>query len=333
MPLEVRALTEDEAPLWDKMLEVSPQRSLFAQRWWMDIVTQGTVRLLGCFQGNRLIAGMPIWPEKYLGVPCLRQPPLTPYWGPILLPQQGKYATQVSNEIATLRALAEKITTWPAVFLSCHPTLTNWLAFYWNDFVQTTSYTYHIVHKPESTATHHAVYAHVFPQTIQQKLHLQEHVDLLTIANMPQLSGVTLDTYAYEDIRRCWPLLVEAAQAHQCLTGVAVVDAKDLTLTTSAIVWDERCAYHLLSGNHSREQEPEVLRQRHALELKIVRELAPAYEPERSILEPENILLSALDGELLPYHLITRTKSWRIHVANTLQKARQLHRLRQRLPR
>ncbi len=144
MPLEVRELTQSEWPLWDKLITISPQRSLFVQRWWMDIVTGGEVHLLGCFQGERLVAGLPIWPCRAFGVSCLRQPPLTPYWGPVLQPLEGKYLTQLTTETGILRAFAEVLAPQAALSLTFHPALCNWLAFHWCGFSQTLHYSYRI---------------------------------------------------------------------------------------------------------------------------------------------------------------------------------------------
>ncbi len=166
MPLLVRELSASEHHLWDHLVSVSEQRSLFVQRWWMEIVTQGHVRLYGCFDGERLLAGIQLWPCTTLGIPRLRQPPLTPYWGPILSPLRGDYHARIAGEEVILTALAEALAPWRDIAITCHPALTNWLGFTCQHFMQTTRYTYRIGNwratSLEEATSHWSIYARAF---------------------------------------------------------------------------------------------------------------------------------------------------------------------------
>lgn len=94
------------------------------------------------------MAGQPIWPCTALGVQRLRQPPSTPYWGPFLSPIDEKYVTRFSTELDILRTLAAAMRLWRDLAIPCHPTLNNWLPYYWNDFAQLTRYIYRIEDLP-----------------------------------------------------------------------------------------------------------------------------------------------------------------------------------------
>jgi len=251
MPLIVRELADDEYSQWDELASVSPQRTIFAQRWWMETVTRGQGRLLGCYDGERLVAGLPIWPCRRLGVRRLRQPPLTPYWGPLLRPLEGKPLTRASTRMQILQALAEALTPWPDIVMQWHHSLDNWIPFYWNGFTQTTRYTYRYPDLSDLTKL-----AKNRESTIGQKLrraerdglHLEEMIDPVVAARLNRLSMARQGVESSEEIQQFWPELAREALARQCLFTTGVVDDEGNMHSAAAMVWDERCAYGILSG-------------------------------------------------------------------------------------
>ena len=121
MQLDVRVLAPADDARWDALVESSAQGTVFAQRWWIEAATDGQGQRLGCFTGDRLLAGLPIWSTTTLGIRRLRQPPLTPYWGPIFGKLDGGYTTQLNSQMSILRAFAEALLPWPDVTMQWHP--------------------------------------------------------------------------------------------------------------------------------------------------------------------------------------------------------------------
>ncbi len=313
MPLEVRELTQPDWPLWDKLIAVSPQRSLFVQRWWMDIVTDGAVRLLGCFQGHNLVAGLPIWPCRSFGVSYLRQPLLTPYWGPVLQPLPGKYSTQLSTESSILRAFADALAPWTALTLAYHPSLTNWLAFYWCGFSQTIRYSYRITDWEDM-----AEQSGHFPPMLQSALRRShEQGCCISTALAPdqllQLSSGVSAQYSTREMKEIaciWPALARAALDRQCLHTSACLDATGEILSTSAVVWDEHCAYRVLSTGVRDHRYPDGLIRHLVHEVEAVRELAPAYDFTGAMFRPLGEIFRCFGGRLTPSYLLDRHTCW-----------------------
>ncbi len=320
MQLEVRVLAPDEDALWDALVEKSEQGTIFSQRWWIEIVTRGQGCRLGCFTGTRLLAGLPIWPSTTLGVRRLRQPPLTPYWGPIFGNIDGAYTTRLNTEMSILRAFAEALKPWPDVTLQCHPTMTNWLPFFWQGYGQMTRYTYRIEGLAEFPLREDA-----FQKSVRQKLKMarqnglivRDHVDTAVVTDMFERTMARQGLKGETDILDIWPKLAAAAADRDQLFTTAVADADGNMHTARAMVWDTRCAYAIFGGSDPRFRQSGAAPYSLVHEMQVAAELVPAYDFEGSTLEPIEAFFRSFGGTLTPYLMITRRDAWVLNTART----------------
>lgn len=133
----LRYLLPQELPMWDALVDSSPQGSVFTRSWWLKAVG-GTVQMLGYFKGGQLVAGIPLYSEKRLGMAVFSMPKLTQTLGPILLPTNAKRHTAISDEMTCLTAFATEIANRRVPFFQAfHSSLQNWSPFYWKGFSQT----------------------------------------------------------------------------------------------------------------------------------------------------------------------------------------------------
>lgn len=329
MAYTVRELQIDEYPLWDALVAHSPQRSIFAQRWWMEIVTAGEMRLLGCFERDRLVGGLPIWPSTTFGVRRLRQPPLTPYWGPVLQPLEGKYATRLSAEIDILCTFAEALAPWPDITITFHPSLTNWLPFYWHGFSQMTRYTHRIENLaenlPTGTGLHRSI-RNALNRAQSKRLVIREMVEPMVIAEMSRLSLARQDLESSAEIRAFWPRLSRAAVERNCIFNCVAVDENDTTHAGYAMVWDDRYAYDLYGGGDPqyRETGGGTLALQHLLQHAAA--VTPSFDFEGSMLENVGRFFRQFGGELTPYFIVTRAASRRLNLARAVQQWKNMRR-------
>jgi hypothetical protein len=334
MQLDVRELTEAEFPLWDRLAAESPQRSIFAQRWWIDIVTRGGGRLLGCFTGPNLVAGLPIWPCETLGVRRLRQPPLTPYWGPLFRVSPGKVATQITTEMDVLRALARALQEWQDITLTFHPSLTNWLPFHWEGFNQLTRYTYRIDHLTSFLADGSNLHKDVrrtLRKAEEAGLTCRDQVDPMEVLRQNDLSMRRQGLVGSAEIAAFWPQLAQAARERNCLFTAAAVDGTGAVHKATAMVWDDRCAYSLLGGGDPKYRQSGGGVLTSVREIEFAATVVPCYDFEGSMIEPIEQYFRQFGGSLYTYFLITRTTSSRLRFARLLQ--RQVNAVQQRLRR
>ncbi|MHB0937005.1 MAG: GNAT family N-acetyltransferase [Armatimonadota bacterium] len=326
MQLTVRELSEAEYPLWDALVAVSPQRTIFAQRWWMEVATDGGGRLLGCFNGDRLVAGMPIWPCRTLGVRRLRQPPLTPYWGPLLRPLEGKPQKRSSTEMHILRALAEALAPWPDINTQWHHSLANWLPFYWNQFTQSTRYTYRIPDLSDLGCLEKACHDAVGQQLRAARragLQIEDMVDPEVVARLNRLSMARQGTGGSEELYRRWQGFARAAGERNCLFTTAAVDAEGNIHAAMGMVWDDRCAYALVNG-----ADP-AFHGSYATTLTLWREIeyaagvVPEFDFEGSMVESVEQFYRRFGGTLQPYLHISRFASRKLNLMRGVQAALQ----------
>lgn len=134
-------LASEDMAEWDALVDGSPQRSLFLKSWWLKAAC-GQATVLGYFEGGRLIAGIPLYYERRMGLRVCCMPRLTQTLGVVIAPCPGKRATAQSRETEILDVFAARLAQEPIFVQAFHPASDNWLPFHWRGFTQTTHYTY-----------------------------------------------------------------------------------------------------------------------------------------------------------------------------------------------
>ncbi|MBM4031722.1 MAG: GNAT family N-acetyltransferase [Planctomycetes bacterium] len=130
---------------WNRFVDSSPQGSIFCRPWWLEAVAPGQFEVLTLRRGGRIVAGMPLVRYRRWGFQAIHMPQLTQTLGPLLGPPAAeRYERRLSNEMELLSALIAAMPSVSHTSFFCHPSLTNWLPFYWAGYEQTTRYTYAI---------------------------------------------------------------------------------------------------------------------------------------------------------------------------------------------
>src|SRR6478672_9716953 len=106
----LRYLEDGEYPLWDALVDASPQGSVFCRSWWLRAL--GDIRLLACFAGSELIAGIPLYFERHFGIPVCTMPKLTQTWGVVMRPPEGKSVVAAAQETKILRTFAAQLSRY-----------------------------------------------------------------------------------------------------------------------------------------------------------------------------------------------------------------------------
>ncbi|HMA63154.1 MAG TPA: GNAT family N-acetyltransferase [bacterium] len=116
---------------------------LFAEPWWLDIVTEGEWQVLLSLKGNNIEASWVYFQRKKFGLSYIGMPKFSPYQGPFInYPDQQKKSRRIAFEKEVLTYLIDHMPNFAYFNQRFSPEFSNWLPLYWKGFEQTTRYTY-----------------------------------------------------------------------------------------------------------------------------------------------------------------------------------------------
>jgi len=108
---------------------------IFSQYWWLDSVLDGHEwDVLVYEMNNNIVASMPYYIKKKLGLKLLIQPKFTQKLGPFIM---SKYQNEY---LKILEYFLDNMPIFNFYSQNWNSNLINWLPFYWRGYGQTTSY-------------------------------------------------------------------------------------------------------------------------------------------------------------------------------------------------
>jgi hypothetical protein len=232
---------------WDDLVDSSPQGSVFVRSWWLEAV--GCSRILACYNGTELTAGMPLYFEKRYGLTILSMPRLTQTLGIVMRPLEGRAVTALSRESKILRAFAVELSRYRVIFQAFHPNLQNCLPFLWLGFRQTTRYTYVI----DDLSDMGGVWSEVSKQARNKIAKARksrftivpcdiEHVYRCERQSYSRHGAVLKHDYSY--IRNIYSV----AESHGQGACFSIIDEDQTLYSAWLLVWDRRRTYMLVGG-------------------------------------------------------------------------------------
>jgi Acetyltransferase (GNAT) domain len=246
----LRYLEPSEYYLWDELVDVSPQGSVFCRSWWLSAV--GDVRVLACFSGKQIVAGMPLYFERHYGIRVCTMPKLTRAWGVIMRPLEGKQVAAASRETKILQAFAVKLARCKLFFQAFHSALLNWLPFYWSGFRQTT----HFTHVLDDLSDLNRVW-HGMSESARGQVRKAEK------------AGLTVVPCSIDEVYRCerqsflrqgrepshreslLRSVHDSARANGSAACFAIADREGTVYSARLLVWDRNRTYNLVAGADS----------------------------------------------------------------------------------
>jgi CelD/BcsL family acetyltransferase involved in cellulose biosynthesis len=307
---ELRYLAADEYSAWDVLVEISPQGSVFCKTWWLRAVSPD-IRVLGYFESGRLVAGIPLYFERRLGLRMCCMPKLVQNWGVVAEPIHGKQVAVTSRETQILDAFAEYLAQEPIFMQLFHPECDNWLPFYWRGFTQTTHYTY-VIDELQSLDN---VWQGLEKRQRAKIRKAQKDGLKVRPCSADVVFNMSVKTFQRQDRRNPYTLeylqrLYAAAQQNNAGACFAVEDAEGRIYVAGFFLWDTRRGYYLVSG-----QDPE-LRDSYAGSL-LAWHLIEFASAHTSIFDFEGSMKQSIErvfrsygAKRLPYYRITKLPGW-----------------------
>lgn len=311
MKLEVRCLNKSEIGLWDDLVEHSAQGCLFCQSWWIEASCGANFKTLGCLEGGRLVAGIPLHFVRWGPFRVCRMPRLTQSWGPVLEPMEGRQYAKASREIELLTALAERLRHLSVFFQCFHHSLPNWLPFYWTGFRQSTVFTYIL----DDIADDNVLWSG-FRKSIRWDIRRAERSGITVSRTEPQTVLLLTDkTLARQGTKRRFRedllfSLVKAARERGAGDCYAAFDADGRPHVADFVAWDRKYVYPLVGGRN-----PEIGNSgANALlvwwEIQLARERGLAFDFEGSNIRGVEHFFRGFGARLQPFNKIVKAPVW-----------------------
>lgn len=303
--------------------------SLFGERWWLDAVAPGQWAEAAVTSGGQVQARLRYVLLRQGGLRVVGMPQLTQTLGPWFAPMEGKYAQQLARQKDLVEELLAALPPHDLFLQRFHPSMTNWLPWYWAGYQQTTRYTYVLPDVREP--------AKLWPEF---RDNIRNDVRKAQNRFGLKLSTELGDDVLYEIYRKTFQRQGEQPQVNaeqlRLLRRVCrerdsgevlfVVDGDGRAHAAAFMVWDSRCAYYLLGGG-----DPELRNSgAHSLLLwEAIQRSASrtqSFDFEGSMVEGVERFFRAFNAQQMPYSRVWGTrKRWvnaGLHLRNALRALR-----------
>lgn len=285
---------------------------LFAKPFWLDLVCEYGNWDAVISEKNRHILG--VMPFYYKRKGFLSMPPLTPYLGPyIAFPEDMKYAKRLSHEHFVMQDLIKQLPTFKLFNQRFHPYVSNWLPFYWNNYEQTTRYTYVL-----SDLQNQNDVRSFFNNNVKRNIKKAE-----AKIEVRSLHNEEIDNY-YEIIRRnrkpnyslsFLRSLIIGCQESKCGKTFAAFDPDGTLLASLFVVWDKQTAYYILGARNPEKQTQQAMSLLMKNAIEFASEKAMNFDFEGSMIELVERFFRTFGAKQVSYLNVYKVKSPLLKIA------------------
>ena len=223
-----------------------PQLPLFVQPWYLDMVSfDGTWDAIVAEYKGKPAAAMPYFLKKKGPFQYISMPYFCKHLGPYFHPDystpkfQQKFCQQLIEQLPKTHAFTQEF----------HPSFTNWLAFYWKDYHQTTRYTYRL----DLSQGLDAVWQGFSPtlrneiKYAQKQAKLERQDDPATLFSL--FEHRFKEKNVPQPISRTWFLEFDGLLASKKARAIFLIkNQRQEAIAGLYLTWDQQYAYLILSG-------------------------------------------------------------------------------------
>ena len=237
---------------YEKLCNERPDIPLFMQAWWLDAVCTPEGKEWDVFlyeENGKIIGAMPYHLLKKWGFKVIDRTQFTQHHGLwIDYPKEMKLHKRYSFEKRVMDSLIDQLEALKVSFYSqnFHSSFTNWQPFYWQNFKQTTRYSY-VLKNIENTEN---IFDNIHPR-YKQKIRKCEN-ELTVDFNLSPKEFYNFHknslTEKNDEIlysKELFLSLCQAAIERKQGAIIAVRDKNNDLLSAVIFVWDENCGYNL----------------------------------------------------------------------------------------
>ncbi|GGM00635.1 GNAT family N-acetyltransferase [Glutamicibacter protophormiae] len=287
--------------------QIAQTYSIFEQPWWLDATAPGQWDAIEVDEGGKTIARLPFILKKKYGLRIIGQPQLTQTLGPWIEQASSDHSRSLKRRRDLTQKLISKLPKYDIFSQSFHPSITDWLPFHWENFSQTTKYTYVLKDLRNPTELLERM-SQSSRYSIKRAAKLISVVESDGIEEVARLAEKTfrrqgLDMpYSFDLLNR----IDEAAKAYGQRRALLGIDSDGRIHSAAYLVGDHRRAYLLVSG-----ADPE-LRQSgsgnlvHWAAIEAAAEFTKVFDFEGSMIRPVESFYRGFGAMQTPYHAISK---------------------------
>jgi hypothetical protein len=296
---------------------------IFSQDYWLDAVCgedKWDVAILE--KNNEIIASMPYYRVKKFIYSGIQLPLFTPKMGPyVRYPENLKSYDRLSFEKEVFSALIDKLPRTDFFVQGFHPSVTNWLPFYWKGYKQTTKYTY-IIDDLTNTDKVFEEFNYAKKKNIKKAESMLEVKFDLTAEAFYQNHVLTLKKQNQKILYpfRVFENIYNAAYSRERGKTIYAVDKAGNLHGALFVVWDDNSAYNLISTI-----DPDLRNSGSASLLikEIIRYVATRtkmFDFEGSMIENVENSFRQFAAKQVPYFKIMKYNSWVLKIVKAFIK-------------
>jgi hypothetical protein len=283
--------------------------SFFGEPWWLDTVCgAGGWDEVSIETDGRLDARLPFVVKRRRGVTTVGMPPYTQKLGPWFVATGGRESAVMARQKDLTKALLRGLPRHDVFRQSFHDEVSNWLPWYWQNFQQTTRYSYVLSPLDDLDNTWKGLQTKIRGdiRKSSKRFALVVRSDL----GVGTLIDLCRKTSERQDRRQPRGELIERIVSTATARGVGrlffAVDGEGRAHAAAFTVWDERRACYLIGGG-----DPELRNSgaqsfvlweaiRHAASV------SRAFDFEGSMVESIERFFRGFGARQVPYSHVTR---------------------------
>lgn len=226
----------------------APDVPVFGQPWYLDACAEGgTWDVVLAEEKGRVVAALPYFFKQKGPFRYATMPPFVKWLGPYVLPE---FRGRLPKEHELLKALISQLPEFAAFKQNFYPTATNWLPFYWEQYKQTTFYTYRLHQLQDLPRVEMGL-----GTGIRRDIRLARQA-VRVVHDLPLDEFYRVNMLSFT--RQGLPAPYSAAQFRRLDAALAASDSRQLFFAVDAqgqvhsvayLIWDATTAYFLLAGD------------------------------------------------------------------------------------
>lgn len=226
----------------------APDVPVFSQPWYLDACAgSGTWDVVLAEEKGRIVAALPYFCKQKGPFRYVTMPPFVKWLGPYVLPE---FRGRLPKEHELLKLLLAQLPDFAAFKQNFYPTATNWLPFYWEQYRQTTFYTYRLHQLRDLQRVETGL-----GTGIRRDIRLaRQRVRVVHDLPLDEFYRVNLLSFTRQGL----PAPYSAAQFQRLDAALAAAGSRQLFFavdeqgqvhSVAYLIWDATTAYFLLAGD------------------------------------------------------------------------------------